>query len=127
MPIQTLRDISARRRKTAERTSEKSQTWKRDQGPNGHDPVRRDAPLTQLLPAMRILFISHYFPPEGNAPASRVHEMCKRWVRAGHDVTVITCAPNSPNGVVYSGYRNRIFQRETVDGIKVHRVWTYVA
>src|SRR4051794_23403496 len=43
----------------------------------------------------RILFLTHYFPPEGNAPASRVHEMCKRWVRDGHEVTVITCAPNN--------------------------------
>lgn len=51
-----------------------------------------------------------------------------RWVRAGHQVTVITCAPNVPNGVVYEGYRNRWWpQRENVDGIDVVRVWTYVA
>jgi hypothetical protein len=75
----------------------------------------------------QILFFSHYFPPEGNAPASRVHEMAKRWVRCGHRVTVITCAPNQPNGVVYDGYRNRISQRETIDGIDVIRVWTYLA
>ena len=50
---------------------------------------------------MRILFLSHYFAPEGNAPATRVHELTRRWARAGHDVTVITCAPNVPAGVVY--------------------------
>ncbi len=77
--------------------------------------------------AMKILFLTHYFPPEGNAPASRVHEMAKRWVAAGHDVTVITCAPNVPDGVVYDGYRNRLRQRETIDGIEVVRVWTYIA
>lgn len=76
---------------------------------------------------MRILFFSHYFPPEVNAPASRTHENCKRWVRAGHDVTVVTCAPNCPDGVVYDGYKNRLWQSETVDGIRVIRVWTYVA
>ena len=76
---------------------------------------------------VRILFFSHYFPPEGNAPASRTCENCKRWVRAGHQVTVVTCAPNSPNGVVYEGYKNKIYQRETMDGIDVRRVWTYVA
>jgi len=68
---------------------------------------------------MRILFLSHYFPPEGNAPATRVFEMCRRWVRAGHHVTVITCAPNVPNGKVYAGYRNRLRQREDVEGIEV--------
>lgn len=76
---------------------------------------------------MRILFLSHYFPPEVNAPASRTYENCRRWVRNGHQVTVITCAPNCPNGVVYDGYRNRLWQREFIDGIEVVRVWTYIA
>ncbi|MDX9972401.1 MAG: glycosyltransferase family 4 protein [FCB group bacterium] len=76
---------------------------------------------------MRILFFSHYFPPEGNAPASRTYENCRRWVNAGHEVTVITCAPNCPDGVVYDGYKNKLYSRETVDGIDVRRVWTYIA
>lgn len=76
---------------------------------------------------MKILFFSHYFPPEGNAPASRTYANCKRWVEAGHRVTVITCAPNCPDGVVYKGYRNRVFQREAIDGIEVIRVWTFLA
>ena len=75
----------------------------------------------------RILFFSHYFPPEGNAPASRVYETCRRWARDGHQVTVITCAPNVPNGKVYDGYRNRLFQSEEMDGLTVHRVWTFIA
>lgn len=77
---------------------------------------------------MRLVFFTHYFPPEGNAPASRTYEHCLRWVRAGVHVTVITCQPNVPNGVVYDGYRNHLLpQREQVDGIDVLRVWTYVA
>ena len=52
---------------------------------------------------MHILFLTHYFPPEVNAPASRTYENAKRWARAGHKVTVITCAPNHPNGIVYPG------------------------
>jgi glycosyltransferase involved in cell wall biosynthesis len=75
----------------------------------------------------RVLFLTHYFPPEGNAPASRVHALCKHWARQGHDVTVITCAPNVPNGVVYNGYRNKLYQKESVDGIRTIRVWTYLA
>jgi glycosyltransferase involved in cell wall biosynthesis len=76
---------------------------------------------------LRILFITHYFPPEGNAPASRVSEICRRWVKAGHEVTVITGVPNVPNGTPYEGYRNRLVQREVMDGIEVLRVWTYLA
>jgi len=76
---------------------------------------------------MRILFLTHYFAPEGNAPANRVYEMTRRWVRAGHEVTVLTCAPNVPAGVVYDGYRNRWFQRESIEGVDTCRVWTYLA
>jgi len=75
---------------------------------------------------MRILFLSHYFPPEVNAPASRTFEHCREWARAGHAVTVVTCAPNHPQGRVYDGYRNRLLARENVDGIDVIRIWTYV-
>lgn len=47
-------------------------------------------------------------------------------MKDGHNVTVITCAPNHPQGRVYEGYRNRFYQRETKDGITVIRVWTFV-
>jgi colanic acid biosynthesis glycosyl transferase WcaI len=76
---------------------------------------------------MNILFLSHYFPPEVNAPASRTFEHCRRWVAAGHRVTVITCAPNCPTGKVFAPYRNRLRQVEMMDGIRVVRVWTLVA
>ena len=76
---------------------------------------------------MWILYLSHYFYPEGNAPATRVYELSRRWAAAGHDVTVVTCAPNVPNGVVYEGYANRWRQRESVEGVDVIRVWTYLA
>ncbi len=76
---------------------------------------------------MKILFFSHYFAPEGNAPANRTYEHCKLWAQEGHDVTVITCAPNVPKGIVYPGYKNRLLKREMMDGIRVLRVWTYIA
>lgn len=76
---------------------------------------------------MRILFLSHYFYPEANAPARRVYELCRRWSAAGHQVAVITGVPNVPLGVPYSGYRNRLLSRELVDGVRVLRVWTWLA
>lgn len=75
---------------------------------------------------MHILFLSDNFPPEVNAPASRTFEHCREWVKAGHEVTVITTAPNFPKGVVFPGYRNRLWQREEMEGIRVVRVWTYI-
>jgi glycosyltransferase involved in cell wall biosynthesis len=61
-----------------------------------------------------------------NAPASRTFEHCREWVKAGQQVTVITCAPNFPKGEIYQGYRNRLWQTEVMAGIRVIRVWTYI-
>jgi glycosyltransferase involved in cell wall biosynthesis len=76
---------------------------------------------------MRILFLTHYFPPEVNAPASRTFEHCREWVRQGHEVHVLTCVPNHPAGRIYPGFRNRWLQHEERAGIKVHRVLTVPA
>lgn len=75
---------------------------------------------------MHILFLTDNFPPEVNAPASRTFEHCREWVKLGHKVTVITCAPNFPNGRVFEGYRNRPWSRETIEGVEVIRVWTII-
>jgi glycosyltransferase involved in cell wall biosynthesis len=75
---------------------------------------------------MHILFLTDNFPPEVNAPASRTFEHCREWVKAGHQVTVITCAPNFPKGKVFEGYRNRFWQSEDMEGIRVIRVWSYI-
>jgi glycosyltransferase involved in cell wall biosynthesis len=75
---------------------------------------------------MHILFLTDNFPPEGNAPASRTYEHAREWVKLGHDVTVITCAPNFPEGVLFDGYKNKWYQREVMEGIDVVRVKTYI-
>jgi glycosyltransferase involved in cell wall biosynthesis len=77
--------------------------------------------------SLHILFLSHYFFPEVNAPATRTYEHCKRWVSDGHQVTVVTGAPNCPDGVVYKGHRNRLYQKQIIDGIRVIRLWTFIA
>lgn len=84
------------------------------------------APLPVNELSVHILFITDNFPPEVNAPASRTYEHCKEWVALGHDVTVITCAPNFPKGHVFPGYKNKLHQKEFIDGIQVIRVWSYI-
>jgi glycosyltransferase involved in cell wall biosynthesis len=75
---------------------------------------------------MHILFLTDNFPPEVNAPAARTFEHCREWVRAGHKVTVITGAPNFPTGQIFDGYKNRWRSHETIEGIDVIRVRTYI-
>ncbi len=76
---------------------------------------------------MRILFFAEQFWPETNAPAIHVHERAKIWVRMGHSVTVVTSAPNFPEGRLFAGYQNRWRQVEWKDGIKVLRVKTFIS
>ena len=76
---------------------------------------------------MKLLFLTDNFPPEVNAPATRTYEHCKVWVEKGVEVTVITGVPNFPEGKVFKGYQNKLYQKEIIDGIKVIRVWTYIS
>ena len=77
---------------------------------------------------MPILFLSDNFPPEVNAPATRTLDHCRQWIKSPDcQVTVITCAPNFPTGKVFKGYRNKLFQIEYIEGIRVLRVWSFIA
>ena len=75
---------------------------------------------------MNILFLSENFPPETNAAATRVFERASYWIRWGHQVTVITCAPNFPRGKLFAGYENRWRQVEDMAGMRVVRVKTFI-
>jgi len=76
---------------------------------------------------MKILFITDNFPPEVNAPATRTYEHVKEWIKNDDiEVTILTCVPNFPHGKVYEGYKNKLYQIEYIDSIKVIRVWSYI-
>jgi glycosyltransferase involved in cell wall biosynthesis len=75
---------------------------------------------------MRISVFSHYFTPEVGAPSARIYDLSQQWLRMGHDVSVITGFPNHPIGEVYPGYELRRYMYEELDGIDVHRNWTYI-
>ena len=76
---------------------------------------------------MHILFLTDNFPPEGNAPATRTYEHAREWVKLGCKVTIITGAPNFPEGKVFDGFTNAWYQRSDMDGIEVRRVKTYIS
>ena len=76
---------------------------------------------------LKILYISHYFPPEANAPAVRVSEMAQRWAESGADVTILTCFPNHPTGIIPKEYRGLLRSREKRGRINVVRTYVYAA
>lgn len=76
---------------------------------------------------MRILVLTDRFTPEIAAPSFRLMDHAQEWLRAGHQVTVVTCVPNFPRGVPFEGYTNRLYQEEWIRGVRVIRVWSYLA
>ncbi len=74
---------------------------------------------------MKIVVVSHYFPPEIGAPQARLGEMTRFWAEAGDDVTVLTGMPNHPTGVVPDDYKGRVRVEESSDGYRIVRTWLY--
>jgi colanic acid biosynthesis glycosyl transferase WcaI len=71
---------------------------------------------------VRVLFVSHFFPPEELSAAFLVFEFAKALVNAGHEVDVLTGFPNWPSGRAAAGYSCRAFVRELKSGINVYRI-----
>ena len=75
--------------------------------------------------ALKILFLTHYFPPEIGAPQARISELAQRLAGDGDKVTVLTGLPNYPTGVIPEGYRARFSVVEHMHGVRVLRRWVY--
>jgi glycosyltransferase involved in cell wall biosynthesis len=61
---------------------------------------------------MRIVLLTHYYPPEAGAPQTRISALAAGLVRRGWDVTVHTGFPHYPVGRVLAPYCNRPVLRE---------------
>jgi len=71
---------------------------------------------------LRILLLTQWFDPE---PTFKGLAFARALTARGHTVEALTGFPNYPGGRVYDGYRVRVRQRETIDGIRVTRVPLY--
>jgi glycosyltransferase involved in cell wall biosynthesis len=70
---------------------------------------------------MKIAILTQYYPPEHGAPQNRLHDLAKRWVGSGEEVTVLTAMPNYPKGEIFPEYRGKFMSQEEIDGVKVIR------
>ena len=87
--------------------------------------LARRAAREGLTVTMRIIIVTHYFPPETGAPQARLSALAAAWAADGDDVTVLTGMPNHPTGVMPPEYRGAIRRRERRDGYRVLRTWLY--
>ena len=67
-------------------------------------------------------YIAQYFTPE---PYLKDIDFIKKLKDKGWNPVVITGFPNYPMGKIYDGYQNKFFAEESLDGIKIIRVYTY--
>jgi glycosyltransferase involved in cell wall biosynthesis len=74
---------------------------------------------------LRVVFLTHYFPPEIGAAPARLFELAKRIADGGDSVTVVTGFPNYPSGVIAPGYRGRRFMDEQMESVRVLRTWVF--
>ena len=71
---------------------------------------------------MDILFLTQFCTPE---PFPRSVPLARELLSRGHQVRIVTGFPNYPGGHIYSGYRQRLWQRETLEGVPITRVPLY--
>jgi colanic acid biosynthesis glycosyl transferase WcaI len=76
---------------------------------------------------MRILLMAQCYAPEDVSAAVLVTELASDLRRRGHQVTVVTGAPSYPEGHVFKGYRNSLYEAEILDGVRVIRTWSYIS
>lgn len=70
----------------------------------------------------RLVLLTQWFDPE---PTFKGLLFAHALQDRGYDVEVVTGFPNYPGGKVYDGYRIRLIQRETVDGVAITRLALY--
>jgi colanic acid biosynthesis glycosyl transferase WcaI len=76
---------------------------------------------------MRILLFGQHYAPEEISGAVLATELATDLARLGHQVIFVTCAPNYPSGRVFPGYRNRLYQVERLESVRVVRIWSYIS
>jgi colanic acid biosynthesis glycosyl transferase WcaI len=75
---------------------------------------------------MRILFLAQCYAPEEVSAAVLITELAVDLVKRGHQVTMVTGAPNYPQGRLFPGYRNSLYRVEWMEGVRVVRTWSYI-
>lgn len=70
-----------------------------------------------------IVFITQSFPPEKGGNASRIYDTARHLSTAGWSVTILTPPPSIPTGRFPRVWQRK--QREQMDGMSVHRLWTW--
>jgi len=73
---------------------------------------------------MNILMITQFFYPEPNHLKGL--SFAKELSKNGHNLIILTGFPNYPKGKIYTGYKQKLFSKEIIDGINIIRAPLYI-
>lgn len=76
---------------------------------------------------MRVLLLTHYYPPEVGAAPTRIAALACGLAGQGMEVTVHTGFPHYPSGTIAQPFRNRPLRVGYEDGVRVVRSVVYPA
>ena len=62
---------------------------------------------------MDVVIVCPVFPPEPVVSAQTSYQVAEEMARRGHRVRVITAFPNRPAGILYPGFRRRLYQKQS--------------
>ncbi|MGE5680413.1 MAG: WcaI family glycosyltransferase [Bacillota bacterium] len=75
---------------------------------------------------MKVSIVSLYFYPELTGIGVYSYDFAKFLVEKGHKVRVFTTFPFYPEWKKRKGYPRRLYYKETISDIQIHRIFTYV-
>jgi colanic acid biosynthesis glycosyl transferase WcaI len=76
---------------------------------------------------MRVTFLTHYYPPEVGAPQTRLSWLARGLAERELAVTIHTCFPHYPDGMIKAPYRNRPLLVESDGPVRVVRSAVYAS
>ena len=66
----------------------------------------------------RILIVTECFYPE----EFKINDVAIEWKNKGYEVDVLTTVPTYPESKIYDGYQNKLYQKDSWQGINIYRV-----
>ena len=87
-----------------------------EERPGNHK--QNDSEATKATPAPRIVFLNRFFHPDLSATSQMLSDLAFGLAERGFDVQVIT------SRLRYDDPTARMPARETIRGVRVHRIWT---
>lgn len=76
---------------------------------------------------MKIVIICQWFPPEDTPVAVMLKELADDLIGKGHKVTIVTGFPNHPQGVLFPGFKKKIFNVVNDADITLIRCYLYTS